>query len=84
MDWGLVLAVAAVASLAAHLALDLRGLRRLLRTPHTRYHGLDPCARCDDAINGADPRREHGRRDILWTALTILVLLVHITLDFVA
>lgn len=77
MDWGLILAVTAVAFLVAHLTLDLRGLWQLLRTPHTQ-DSPGPCPRCTYARQG------HGRQDIVWTTLTILVLLIHITLDFVA
>jgi hypothetical protein len=82
MDWGLALVVLAVMFLVGHLALDgYRLLRHVRRLRHVKYESLDRerCARCITIADGlADMRHES-----IWTAAAVVVLSVHITLDFV-
>lgn len=87
MDWGLLFVIVAGAFLVAHLAFDLRGVYHLLRTPHDAVIPRR-CARCSDTtmngqVAGIGLRREHGRRDILWTTAPIIALVGHVIMDFV-
>ena len=87
MDWGLILVITAVAFLVGHLALDLRTLgRNLERLSHDgdahrgTGAGSTKCERCHTLIRS----RSELRHESIWTAAAVIVLAIHITLDFVA
>jgi hypothetical protein len=82
MDGGLVLVVLAVVFLVGHLALDsYRMLRNLRFLRHVKSEALDgwQCARCIYI----QTRLADMRHESIWTAAAVVVLAVHITLDFV-
>lgn len=84
MDLGLILVIAAVVFLVGHLLLDLRTLAKNLRGlrhseyAHDRQDVLE-CELCHTKLRG--PREL--RHEALWTAAAVVVLSVHIVLDFV-
>lgn len=81
MDWGLILVVLAVVFLVGHLALDgYRTLRNLRFLRHVKAESLDgwQCSRCNYIQDRLDDMRHEG----LWTAAAVVVLAVHIVLDF--
>lgn len=81
MDWGLVLVIAAVVFLVGHLALDMRTLARNMRViRHDMNVGPIECERCRARIRG----EQELRHEAVWTAAAVIVLTIHITLDFVA
>ncbi len=83
MDWGLLLVVLAVVFLVGHLALDsYRTLRNLRFLRHVKAESLDgwQCSRCLYIADRLADMRHEG----IWTALALVVLVIHITLDFVA
>ena len=81
MDWGLFFVVLAVVFLVGHVALDAyRMWRHVRRLHHVRSESLDgwKCDRCltrEESL--ADLR--HGTA---WTAAALIVLTIHIVLDF--
>ena len=82
MDWGLILVVLAVVFLVGHLALDgYRMLRNLRFLRHVKAESLDSwrCARCLAIEDGLASMRH----EVIWTAAAIVVLAIHIMLDFV-
>lgn len=81
MDWGLFFVVLAVVFLVGHVALDAyRMWRHVRRLRHVKSEALDGwmCDRClTREENLADLRHEAG-----WTAAALIVLTIHIVLDF--
>ena len=83
MDWSLILVILAVVFLVGHLVLDLRGMlskMRDLQHSYDRYATSFMCSACR-TINRDKKTLLH---ETMWTAAAIIVLAVHITLDFVA
>ncbi len=82
MDWGQALVILAVVFLIGHLALDgYRMFRNVRRLRHVKYESLDSwrCSRCLAIADGLDDMRHEA----LWTAAAVVVLAVHIVLDFI-
>lgn len=78
MDWGLALVIAAVVFLVGHMLLDLRTLAKNLRG--LRHSGISAvCETCHAQTRG----KRELRHEALWTAAAVVVLTIHIVLDFV-
>lgn len=82
MDWGLALVIVAVVFLVGHMALDMRALARNLRRIDHDPNVASPieCERCRARFRG----EQELRHEATWTAAAVVVLAIHITLDFVA
>ncbi len=86
MDWGLILVALAIVFLVGHLALDFRVLLRNMQilqhddAAHTVTLRAGECDRCHTLGRG----EQELRHEAIWTVAAVVVLAIHITLDFVA
>lgn len=87
MDWGLITLILVVAVLAVHIAFDARTLLKNLRslghqTSPQHYgpelHNTQHCERCHTIIRG----HKELRHEAAWTAAALIILVIHIALDF--
>jgi len=67
-----ILVVLALVFLSLHLLTDARRMVQVLRTQHTRTM---PCPRCGVAVDTL--------KEAWWEVLTFIVLVGHITLDYI-
>ncbi len=80
MDWSTASIIVFFALLAGHILFDLRSLVRNLR--QTSEHNTTNPALCDTCHAHVRGKSEL-RHEALWAAAAVIVLSVHIILDFI-
>jgi hypothetical protein len=64
----------ALGFLFIHLLTDARRMVQVLRRRHSKYHGLDPCPRCEATSAGI--------KEAWWEVITFVALVGHLIFDY--